>query len=110
VGEVRPISRHSTLRRHFILVGGHRTAGPLPNATAKTTAASANQAHFAPDGILARYSHRSATPELPLDNGARNLGGNTFTVDDLHELSVFACNSNIWHLGLQQLMSCKRIE
>jgi hypothetical protein len=47
-GEVCPVSRHSTLRRYFILVGSHRTADPESKATAKTTTKSVNQAHFAP--------------------------------------------------------------
>jgi hypothetical protein len=52
----------------------------------------------------------SATPELPLDNSARNFGGDADTIDNLHELSVFACNSDIRRFGLQQLMSRERIE
>jgi hypothetical protein len=46
--EVRPVSRHSTLRRYFILVGSHRTADQESKVTAQTTTKSVNQAHFGP--------------------------------------------------------------
>jgi hypothetical protein len=45
---VCPVSRHSSLRRYFILVGSHRTADPESKATAKTTTKSANQANIGP--------------------------------------------------------------